>query len=446
MNLTNKVKELSKYGELIAGDKKEKFVVDKIKAYFEEKKIDIYIYPQEVLNWKENEIEIECDGKKIDAISFPYSPSIDIETNDYKVIKVNNILEVNKYYKNTDVISIFTMDDYFRKIVIKDGKLLSHLPQKPPSIPAFYVRSRDVNKIHGKCRFYLKTSFTPSIGYTIEGIIPGKTNESIYVTAHHDHWFSGEHDNLISVVILPELSSKYELHLVSFTAEESGCYFSSFSWACGSHAFVRESNISPLITISLDNLTTNPQYFVTPGLLKYFENNISSPSPYTDSYNFLKLGIPTISVSDINYYYYHSERDIIDEKENFDEIIHKLNKFLATDIQINKYELINNIFNLPLPIEIKTLAFNLIEKGKYNELLKFYGSVLELNSGLMEACEFYKLVGLKKAYSTAIAIEDFDEIKNNCESSECQELFDKYLSYLQRETTKEYIKVLKNLF
>jgi len=448
--LFDRVKELSKFGEIVAGDKKEYFVVEKIKGFFEEKKLQTYIYPQKVLYWNQKEIEIECEGKKIEAIAMPYSPSIDIETAEYKVIKLNNLLEINKYYRlYKDKLLIFTLDNYMRKFVLKNGKLLSHLPQPPPEIPAFYVREKDVQNFKGNCRFYLKTEFKESTGYTIEAIQPAKSEEKIYVTAHHDHWLSGEHDDLISVSILPELKSDlYELHLISFTAEESGCFFSSFSWACGSFYYLKNKKIDNVkMAISLDNVTPNARYYVTPGLSKYFPKSIQSPSAYTDSYNFLKLGIPTVTISDTTYPFYHSEADIVNNDENFEPLIKFLNHVLTNNIQIDLEELKNNLLSLKIPIELKTVALNLLEKNKYNDLLKFYGSVLDFSTSVIETYMFHKIIGLQKAYSESyVAIEDFEEIINSCENEECEKNREKYISYLLNVISEDYLSKLENLF
>ena len=449
--LIDRVKELSKFGELIAGDKKEYSIIDKIKEFFEEKKLETYVYPQNVLNWEQKEIEIECEGKKIEAIVMPYSPSIDTETVNYKIIKLNNLLEINKYYHlYKDKLLIFTLDNYMRKFVLKNGKLLSHLPQPPPEVPAFYVRENDISNIKGSCRFYLKSKFRESTGYTIEAIQPGKSEERIYITAHHDHWFFGEHDDLVSVSMLPELKSEmYELHLISFTAEESGCFFSSFSWACGSFYYLKSKKIdNTLLVISLDNIAPNARYYVTPGLSRHFPNSVQSPSAYSDSYNFLRLGIPTVTISDISYPYYHSEADILNNDESFGPIIKFLNDHvLSNKIQISLDELKNNIIRLMIPIELKTIALNLLERNKYNELLKFYGSVLDFNINKIETYIFHKVVGLQKAYDEDyIAIEDFDEFTNSCENEECKKNREKYISYLLNVISKEYISELENLF
>jgi len=196
--LFSRVKELSKFGELIAGDKKERLVIDKIKEFFEEKEdVQTYVYPQNVLYWEQKEIEIECEGNKVESIAMPYSPSIDIETTNYKVIKLNGLLEINKYYHlYKDKLLIFTLDNYMRKFVLKNGKLLSHLPQPPPEIPAFYVREKDIPSIKGNCRFYLKSKFRESTGYTIEAIQPGRSEEKIYVTKDESLAFQGGDENL----------------------------------------------------------------------------------------------------------------------------------------------------------------------------------------------------------------------------------------------------------
>jgi|GEM_PF-5381651 len=151
-------------------------------------------------------------------------------------------------------------------------------------------------------------------------------------------------------------------------------------------------------------------------------------------------------MSDIDYPYYHSEADEISETENYEEIVKLLNVFLSNEITINPQELVNVIFDTPLPIEIKELALNLIERGKYNELLKFYGSVLDLSKNTIQTYLFHKLVGINKAYQNSVAIEDFVELRNYCEDEICSKLYEKFLYYLQKEITNEYLIQLKNLF
>lgn len=448
--LIERVKELSKFGELITGDKKERTVVDKIKEFFEEKKLETRIYPLKVLNWKEDAVEIECEGKRVDGISMPYSPSIDTETESYKIIRLNNILEINKYIKiYNDRILIFTLDNHMRKFVLKNGKLLSHLPQDPPRFPAFYVREKDIVNIKDKCRFYLNTKFQESTGYVVEAINPGHFENKIYVTAHHDHWLSGEHDDLVGVSLLPELSSeKYELHLVSFTAEESGCFYSSFSWGCGSFNFlkgIKLENVS--LAISLDNVTPNSKFFTTPGISGYFQGNLESPSAYSDSYNFLKLGIPSVTLSDINYPYYHSDADFVNSSEDFNWILHQLNNILSQEIKINLKELKSYISRFTLSLELRSVLFNLMEKGRYNEILKFYGGILDWSSNVVEVYPFHRIIGIQKAFTQSyVAIEDFDEINDLCENEECKKNRERYLSYLLNKINEEYLAELKNLF
>jgi len=195
-------------------------------------------------------------------------------------------------------------------------------------------------------------------------------------------------------------------------------------------------------------MTPNARYYITPGLSKYFPNSVQSPSAYSDSYNFLKLGIPIVTVSDTTYPYYHSEVDIVNNDENFEPIIRFFNdNLLNSNLQINLGELKNNIIGLRIPLELKTVALNLIEKNKYNDLLKFYGSILDFNTNVIETYIFHKIVGLQKAYDEDfVTIEDFDEFTNSCENDECKKNREKYISYLLNVISKEYLSELENLF
>lgn len=49
-----------------------------------------------------------------------YSPPIDVKTTNYKVIELDNLLEINKYYYlYRDKLLIFTLDNYIRKFIFK---------------------------------------------------------------------------------------------------------------------------------------------------------------------------------------------------------------------------------------------------------------------------------------------------------------------------------------
>jgi Iap family predicted aminopeptidase len=458
MKVIERVKELSRFGELVTGDKKERKIVDLIKKFFEERKdiSEIKIHPQEVINWDERVSFIEC-GNRIEAIALPYSPRTDLETKNFKIIETDNLLKIPVYYAryhSYDTL-IFTIDDKMRKIVVKERPLLSNKPQYPPTVPAFFVRKRDINKIKGlTCRFYNDSTLKISTGYSIEIIKPGKTErESVYITTHHDHWFNGEHDNLLSVSILPEINSEFETHMISFTAEESGCFFSSFSWACGSKEFVKNLRIGEIkLTISLDNISpaNGVQAFVTPGyktkLEGLFNDIISSPSIYTDSYRFLKKGIPTITFSSIHYNNYHSEDDIIQQSEEIfiEDFIKKVNTLLANTnlLNPNLTEFTESLKSemLELPLELKEKLSVVIDEPEkwYRKILTMMGGILYSN-GEIKTVLFPSIVGIKEAnYTDYLAIEDFRDF----ESDMLNENSNLFLSRLMKE---EISKILSEL-
>ena len=453
MSIFEKVKELSQLGEVTAGDKKEKKLVNRIKAQFENAFDEIRLYYYRVLNWSLKEAEIECEGKKIPNEYFtvlPYSPSADIEGRNYQIIPLNNLQELNiKYARlNEDIVPIFTLnDESLRKIVLKSRELLQNKPQNPPSIPAFFVNKDALSYLKGECRFYVNSKFTNSTGISIEGIINGKTDEKIYVTAHHDHWFNGEHDNLVGVSILSELKGDYdyEIHAISFTAEESGCYFESFSWACGSKQFVKTRKLdNTKLVISIDNISGDTiNMFYTPFFAMPKFNGIEEvpyPSPYTDSYRFLDANIPTISFHSLRYKYYHSNLDILSKEESakieqtFLPILKQLLKNPPI-LNLNPEFIKNDI--LGLPSEIKAILVN----GKISNILTLYKSILYPNGKIVTSL-FHTLKGIKDAYySEYLAIEDFGEIEYRED-----EAYYHYLNELYRREIERYVILLENFF
>jgi len=106
MGLYEKVKELSRYGEVVSGDRKEKYLVKQIKAQFEPHFDEIKIYPTEVLSWSNKELEIECEGGKVpksDIVTLPYSPSADLE---YRFVKIVNEGVIYKAFSRSDSLFI----------------------------------------------------------------------------------------------------------------------------------------------------------------------------------------------------------------------------------------------------------------------------------------------------------------------------------------------------
>lgn len=460
--IVDRIKELSRFGEIIPGDKKERKLASYIKKMFE-KCDEVNIFPITVLNYSENH---EISGReKLDAEYLPYSPSVDFqgkltrsvnECNESRAIvfNINHLYEINKYYRlalirNCGAIVFIT--DKKRKFVVKTIPYLNLHPNPPPPIPAIIVPQNEISKLENQISVKAKVSIKESTGYIIEAIKNSKTEKKIYITAHHDHFFQGEHDNLLAVSILPEFSSNnFELHLVSFTAEELGALgYPSFSWSYGSRQFTNKflqelDNI--ILNINLDSIDPKkPITKTVPGLLTFLKELEINPNKemeiYSDGYSFIKKGVPSITVEGqlINY---HSSDDIVDPSEEIfiTELINRINKLLASpNIQINLNEVRDEIVSETkhIPLSMKSALVNIIDNLNYDiykELLKLYGGILRIDKNFAQVELFHKIAGLANINGVtylegkpAIEISSFDE---------------EYLKELRREFEQEYLDII----
>jgi Iap family predicted aminopeptidase len=465
--IIEQIKEFSSLGEIITGDDKEKKLINKIKKYLELYKIETRILPISVLHWNVIESHVECNGKKIMAILLPYSISHDIETEKYCISKVKNINEIyinyNLYINKCDII-ILTLDEILRKTVIIFGSPLQHFPNPPPPIPVYYVPMNEIISINGKCRFYSKVKINPNaIGYIIEGIIPSKSDNAVVVSVHHDHWFNGEHDNLLGVSLLPFIrSDKYQLHLISFTATESGARgFSTFYWAYGSKVYlqkiIKDSNTISF-NVNIDAIFGEPKIYVPPSLIiPINEFRIKNKiEVFSDSYNFIKYGIPSINITSVDKNKIHSEKDII-EKIDFNvinKIINVINKIINNNININKNEFerfSNNILKF-LPLKLKSYFVNIIDNinnmPNYKLFLKLYGAIIDNNSTKLDAIPFHKIYQITNLIKGKIIYAEDSKINNFIYKSNINynRFYNIYLNELLKDTEEYYIDfIYRNL-
>ena len=483
------LKALSSYGEIIAGSKSEEKIKNKIKEILEESVDEIRIIPIRVLYWNQKDLLIECNGNKIEGVALPYSLPFDIEAkitdkidncnNKFIKIKLQKLYEIDKYYIQAvehDCLGvIFSLDNEIRKYIIKYGELLSYKPSYPPPIPAFYVKLDDFSKIHEKCRILLQSEINPyAVGYIIEGIKNSKNeNKKIHVTAHHDHWFKGERQSLLPVSLLPELRSNiYEIHLISFTAENSGApSFSTFSWSYGSRTFLQKNinNDQIFININIDKISEENIIIKTvPGLsqiVKTIYRNISiEPEIFTANYSYIKNGIPSINIGSIKNPHCHSNYDEISNENskaivNAKEIGNLINKIVNNSIEYNIHEMREYVKNLlkTLPPTIRSYVINLSDKlgsensDVYRDILKFYGGIFTFDNSSTSVYLFHKLKGLDHAkYSKRICIEDFICLNNLKDNENYKRYYIYFINELKEAITAEYINniysILKKFF
>lgn len=457
-----RIKELSSFGEIIPGSKDEKKLVNVIKKLFE-KCDEVNVFPIEVLSYSEDH---EITGKeKLDAVYLPYSPSIDFqgkitrslkECNNNKAVVfiLNNLYEINKYYRlaiKYDCAAVIFVTDKKRKFVIKTPPYLNLYPNPPPPIPAIIIPQNELSKLENEIVIKANANIKTSTGYIVEAIKNSKNDRKVYITAHHDHFFRGEHDNLLAVSLLPEFKSDlFELHLVSFTAEELGSLgYSSFSWSYGSRKFTNElikdfDNV--VFNINLDNIDpTNPIAKATPGLVNFMKNfgfNVNgSVEIYSDGYSFIKKGIPSITIEGY-IENYHSIDDMINlnEEKSIIDLIININKLLKTNnIQINLNEIKDEIFSEAkhFSANLRSALVNIVDNLNYEvyrEIIKIYGGILRMNNLYAEARLFHKLVALEN-------LTDVTYIEGK-PAIEISSLDNQYITEFKKEFEKEYITLL----
>lgn len=217
-----------------------------------------------------------------------------------------------------------------RRIVVVEDLIPIYKNTTPPSIPVIHI-AKPISKqlIDEDVRIYAKAIVRESIGYNVVADIHGDREGIVYVTAHHDHWFSGFTDNILGVAIAmtaaKHISKKYRVdtRFVSFTAEEGFPYpLSAFYWLVGSrnHIVKNRSILDKILFVV--NYDTIMQNIEISGrgfeiyALKNLDIDIESVDHNDiifDSYSFAQIGIPSMTIHSFSKVLssgiYHSQLD-----------------------------------------------------------------------------------------------------------------------------------------
>ncbi len=448
----NEIYSLLNYGEAVTGSDEERKLAARIKSIMEETTDEVRTEEIRVMSWKVEESEVSIDGITIEPSAFtvlPYSPSSHEEGNiksDFMISYLNTFAELPFVYEeciNRDSCKglFVSLDDRLRKFVIKTPPFLQRKPGSPPPKPVFYVERKELNKLKQCSRVSIdvKSTFSPyATGQIVEGIINGRDdNNIVYVTAHHDHWFTGFRDNMSSIIALFGIKrGVHERRIVSFTAEESGSpYFSSWSWSYGSTFFTtkRREMENTVLNVNLDNIHVDSLEFIyTPGLSNLVKdfNAVKGFDPYNDGYSFVRRGIPSIMIESRNNPFYHSEEDIPDEATlsyvtttlpaQINKILdvadndYKLDRKEITDFVKDSYQYIST--------EIKSYLMNL-SIGINENLTSLFKNVLMLTGAVISPVDkvaevklFPALYGVSRANRSYVDVEDLgriEKIKDN---------------------------------
>jgi len=368
--------ELLRHGEVVTGSKEEKKLLDTYSRILEESNPDIVIrkLPLRVLQWSEKESLVETKEGTIKTTAFPYTLTNDIEETHIFIGKCDDLFKRRHHVLNNihdKIVSVFMprdLDDvedcYFkllemgvtgiifidfldvhRRFVITGSRDYSYNMGAPPLIPVLHVgksQARHFIKHSGeKIRIYTETIVRESTGTTLEGILAGRRDhEYVLLTTHHDHWFSGFHDNILGMAFIAMMArqlknSKLErsLLLVSFTAEESGALgFAGWYWSYGSRSYAsdiktRSIDITAVVNVDMPG-RSRICFSGTPEMRIYARKiaekhgyeellELEDDNPYMDSISFSTAGWPSASIHSLPYLQeiYHSSRDVSSEAD-----------------------------------------------------------------------------------------------------------------------------------
>lgn len=413
--------ELASVSDVVAGNSREKQVVEIIRGLLEDDVDAVHVEPVEVLAWEEDFCVIYIDGIPYAcSVHPPYEGYTDIVVerggfvylgsfNDIdkgvqdvegKVVIIEGIEDPNyialytyKLRKYNPVAIVFIDKlNTLRRIVAVDDIISRYNTLKPPLIPAIHVQQNVGLKLRNavSIRINLRSKLRSSYGYNVIAEINGRDANTVYLTAHHDHWFSGVIDDVLGVSMLISFAKARTLPSVTrsnvvlafFTAEEGFPNpLSSFYWLVGSrhHVLSNAGRILeevPLV-LNLDVVYRGRIRFSTSNLVArgfliksgVDVDSIEHDSMLYDSFSFTMLGIPSITMH--NYYealndgIYHSTLDSIElikfiGVEPLLNVLHNIVVLLKNSYIIAEPSQLRRILNLGIRTLTRDLALRVL--------------------------------------------------------------------------------------
>ncbi|MEM1525507.1 MAG: M28 family peptidase [Ignisphaera sp.] len=423
--------ELASFSDVVAGNSGEKRVVENIRGLLEDDVDVVRVEPVEVLAWEEDFCVIYIDGVPYAcSVHPPYEGYADIVVDRGGLVYLGSFDDVDKVVQGVEgrVVVIENVEDpnyiafhayklrkynpiaivfidklnALRRIVAVDDIISRYNTLKPPLIPAIHVK-RDVGLRFRKAtniRINLRSRLSSSYGFNVIAEINGRDSGTVYLAAHHDHWFSGVVDDVLGVSTLISFAKTNTLSSVTrgsivlafFTAEEGFPNpLSSFYWLVGSRHHVlnnadRILEEVPLV-LNLDvvyrgRIRFSTSNLVARGFLIKSGINVDSiehDSMLYDSFSFTMLGIPSITMH--NYYealndgIYHSTLDDIElikfiGAESLLNVLYNIVVLLKNSYIMTEPSQLRRILNLGIRTLTRDLALKVLPLEVTLELYK----------------------------------------------------------------------------
>ncbi len=351
------VNAFTRFGEVVAGSIRERMLVDSIRSLVEDISAELRIEWVPVLNWEEAYCNVETEYGAIRCALQPPLMGGDVE-GKIRVLELQDVL-LKRVSGVEDRIAVLEAppdpDDFvlislrlvsmgvrgivfvdraeaLRRIAIVDQLIPRYGACTAPQIPIVVVpRSAfALLKKSQRVRIAAKAFIKEGVGLNLVAYSGGRDREILYLTAHHDHWFSGYTDNLLGIGIAVSLFRSISMHtnfnavFASFTAEEGfPSTLSSFYWLVGSRHHIRvnaEKVLEDVIAaLNFDVVYKPPIRMACGGIealaigRKVASDRIEFDQIIFDSYAFSSVGTPAITFHSfetaLNAGIYHSTLD-----------------------------------------------------------------------------------------------------------------------------------------
>ena len=353
-------RKCSSYSDLMSGSREEYDFIQWFLGQIDNPMLLYELQPVSVLVWRDKYSRIIYSNNEYRALSMPLTLggsgrgklTTDLGDVEGKVLLTDFPEDMDDakyiYIKAAEkgALAVIFRDKYpgvFRRIVVTATPDYSWDRAPPPTTPAFIVPREvgdELSKHVGEEVEYVSDVETRlSTGYNLIVNLEGSKEEVVLLAVHHDHWLAGFADDCIGVGIGAQLllntlgkrdGLRRGLRLVSFTAEEAGNPgFASLYWAYGSMRYVEYLSRRGLlrdIYAVLDLDVIGRQFVIHTSedlslqLSQVIDAQWELPKPYFDSLNFEMNGIPSLTVSSLDYYWdvYHTDKDVEDKARTQD--------------------------------------------------------------------------------------------------------------------------------
>lgn len=396
-------KKCSSYIDLVGGSVAEYDFIEWLLNQVDNPLFSYELQPISVLVWRDRFSRIVYGNNEFKALSMPLTLggsdkgklTMDINDSEGKVLLTDFPEDMDDakyiYIKAMEkgALAVIFRDKYpgvVRRIVVTATPDYSWDRAPPPVMPALAVSKEvgdELSKHVGEeVEFVSDVETRLSTGYNLIINLEGDKEESVILAVHHDHWLAGYADNCLGVglgasILLNAIRErsfmKRGLSFISFTAEEAGNPgFASLYWAYGSTRYVEyleRRNLLNSIYAVLNLDVVGRQYVIhtSEDLSMQLSQLVSTqwelPKPYFDSLNFEMNGIPSMTLSSLDYYWdvYHTDKDVEDRanQQDIDSALKVTNQLLSylltSDLTPSPYISVLNrdIISVGLGIELR---------------------------------------------------------------------------------------------